>query len=189
MILSARQVAEALGPKFPVQNVDANWPLLWASIDQQHIDSLACEIAVIATVAVETGKFAPVRERGGPGYFKKMYWENQHEAQNLGNLSADDAIRFCGRGFVQITGRKNYEAFGRLLQHDLAARPDDALLPVVAADILACYFADRRIHLAAEQGRWERVRRLVNGGLNDWAEFIGYVTRLQALGTLTVTAE
>lgn len=182
MIFNATHVAQALGPKFPAQNIDANWPLIWASLDHQEIDSAACEIAAIATVAVETGNFAPIRERGGPGYFKKLYWDNQHLAAELGNKSADDAVRFPGRGFVQISGRGNYEYYGKVIHRDLVANPDDALLPVVAADILAVYFRDRRVHVAAQQGRWERVRRLVNGGLNGWADFISYVTRLQSLG-------
>jgi putative chitinase len=187
MIFSSSQVAAALGPKVPAQNIDANWPLVWTALDQYGVDSRACEIAAIATIGVETGAFSPVKERGGPSYFIKLYWENQKKAAELGNKSAEDAVTYRGRGFVQITGRRNYQAYGTLIGRDLIAQPDDALLPVVAAAILATYFRDRRIREAADQGLWERVRRRVNGGLNGWSDFISYVTKLQSLGDPAAT--
>lgn len=178
---SCEQIAAALGPAFRLANIEANWPLISSALHEQGISSRSCEIAAAATTAVETGTFSPCRERGGPAYLIGLYWTNQAKAYELGNLSADDAVRYRGRGDVQITGRANYERYGVKLGLDLVNQPDLALEPAPAARILALYFAERKVHVAAEQGNWERVRRRVNGGLNGWADFKKYVDALSAI--------
>jgi hypothetical protein len=159
-------------------NVAANWPHVLAALDRQGILSRQCAIAAAATIGVETPRFAPIRERGGPAYFVRLYWTDSNEARELGNLSAEDAVAFCGRGFVQITGRANYKHFGEELKLDLVNNPNVALEPEPAAHCLALFFRERGIHLFAAAGNWERVRRRVNGGLNGWADFTRYVQAL-----------
>lgn len=167
-------ISEALGVYGPLENVRANWPLIERAIDQQGIDSLACRIAAIATVAVETGTFSPVRERGGPAYFTKMY----EGRADLGNTEPGDGAKFRGRGYIQITGRLNYTNYGKAIGVDLVANPDLALDPAISAHVLALYFRQRNIPRLAELAKWESVRRRVNGGLNNWARFLEYVSAL-----------
>lgn len=66
----------------------------------------------------------PIKERGGNAYFIKMYWTNQKKAKELGNLSAQDAIDFCGKGKPQLTGRGNYTKMGKILGIPLDKKPD-----------------------------------------------------------------
>lgn len=181
MIFSSEQIAAALGSKFPRANIERNWPLICSALEKLGISSQACEIAAAATMGVETGSFSPIKERGGPAYFVRLYWADKDKARELGNLSAEDAVDFRGRGDVMITGRGNYTHYGQRIGVDLVANPDRALDPEVAAGILAHFFSERRIDKLAVAGDWERVRRRVNGGLNGWADFSGYVTRLAAL--------
>lgn len=56
--------------------------------------------------------------------------------KDLGNIRAGDGPRFKGRGYVQLTGRRNYQVFGRLLFLDLESHPDLASKPEVALKIL-----------------------------------------------------
>lgn len=51
--------------------------------------------------------YAPVIEAGTKEYFIRRYWQNERVRKNLGNLTADDAWRFCGHGLIQLTGRAN----------------------------------------------------------------------------------
>lgn len=177
-------ISAALGAYGPLENVAANWPLIQAAIEKQGIDSIPCRIAAIATVAVETGTFTPVKERGGPAYFTKQY----EGRADLGNTQPGDGALFRGRGYIQITGRANYTNYGHAIGVDLAANPDLALDPAIAAHVLALYFRQRNIFRLAEVARWESVRRRVNGGLNNWARFLEYVTSLSvALNTLPVS--
>jgi Chitinase class I len=177
-------ISQALGVYGPLENVRANWPLIAAAIDKQTIDSLPCRIAAIATVAVETGNFSPIKERGGPAYFTKMY----EGRVDLGNTEPGDGAKFRGRGYIQITGRLNYTNYGKAIGVDLVGNPDLALDPAIAAEILALYFRQRNIPRLAELAKWESVRRRVNGGLNNWARFLEYVTALSlAMNTVPVS--
>lgn len=172
--LSVEIIAAILGPFGPIENVRANWPLVEAAMDARDVYTPLGAVAAIATIAVETGRFSPLRERGGPTYLANLY-ENR---KDLGNVNPGDGARFCGRGFIQITGRWDYAHFGSEIGRDLENNPDLALDPAVAADILALYFHERHIPAYADQQNWEMVRRRVNGGLTGWPRFIDAITKL-----------
>jgi S1-C subfamily serine protease len=46
---------------------------------------------------------------------------------DLGNTQPGDGVRFKGRGYVQITGRNNYNKFGRWLGEDFLTEPRNKL--------------------------------------------------------------
>jgi predicted chitinase len=60
----------------------------------------------------------------------------------------------------------------------LEGNPKLALLPSIAADILALYFRERGVAAAAIAGRWKRTRVLVNGGLNGWKAYADVLSKL-----------
>lgn len=172
-------IAPALG--IPVKNVADVWPAVqgaFARLGVPMTDNLA--VASLATLRVECPPFYPRKEYGTPEYFVRMYWDNPRVRAMLGNRSAEDAVAFCGRGLVQITGRWNYQHFGREIGVDLLADPDRALELDLAARLFAVYFRERHDVAAANAGHWVAVRKLVNGGANDLAGFLAYVQKLQA---------
>jgi predicted chitinase len=177
-------IAAALGSFGPIENVRSNWPLIEGALDRHEISSLPTRIAAIATVAVETGRFAPIRERGGPAYFTKNY-ENRAD---LGNTQVGDGAKFYGRGYIQITGRSNYAEYGREIGVDLIANPDLALDPAIGAEVLALFFRTKNIPRLADARKWEAVRKRVNGGLNGWDRFSAYVETLEKALTIVPTA-
>lgn len=150
-----------------LEDAENNLKLVTESLAKRKILNRNCLVATLATIKVETGGFSPIPEYGGDRYFTESY-ENR---KDLGNTQPGDGVRFKGRGFIQITGRANYEYYGKKLGISLLDNPNLALQADVAAEILAQYFLDRQVPEAANQHDWERVRRLVNGGLNGWDEF------------------
>jgi len=159
----------------PLKAVEDNWPHLLAALDEFGINAPLVQVAVCATISVETaGRFAPINEFGGDAYFTKHY----EGRKDLGNICAGDGAKYHGRGFIQITGRSNYRVVGQALNVDLEGNPDLALGTIVSARTLAWYFASRHVASAASAADWKRVRRLVNGGLNGWLEFQGCVQAL-----------
>lgn len=174
-MLGPEQVAEILSCS--VSDVKTYLPGVLQAFHQRQLLNRPTLIAAIATIGVETGGFQPIHEWGGDDYFTEMY-ENR---EDLGNIYAGDGAHYHGRGFVQITGRANYREYGQKLGCQLEENPDLALDPKIAAEILALYFADRGVDTAAQQDDWEQVRRLVNGGLNGWDEFIHFVKRGQKM--------
>lgn len=172
--LPVELISAILGPYGPIDNVRANWPIVEAALDRRGVYTEFAAVAAISTIAVETGRFAPICERGGPTYLANLY-ENR---KDLGNVNPGDGAKFCGRGFIQITGRVNYAHFASETGKDLEESPGLALDPAIAADILALFFVERHVAPYADQQNWEMVRRRVNGGLTGWPRFIDSVTKL-----------
>lgn len=91
---------------------------------------------MLATTFHETAfTMQPITERGKKSYFSK-YEPETKIGQRLGNTVPGDGFKYRGRGFVQITGRDNYDRFSKILGLDLLNDPDQALDAHVAADIL-----------------------------------------------------
>lgn len=81
----------------------------------------------------------PIKERGGAAYFTKLYdvtGRDPARARKMGNTKPGDGARYCGRGFVQLTWKINYEKAGRKIGVDLVGSPDLAMDPAVAAKIM-----------------------------------------------------
>src|SRR6266568_1974888 len=86
------KICAILGARGPIENVTTNWPLVEAALAKHEILTEACAVAAIATIAVETGCFAPIKERGGPAYFTKLYEENTRAAEILAVYFHDHSI-------------------------------------------------------------------------------------------------
>ena len=147
----------------PRMNVAVSWPALLAALTQEGIASRLVQAGVIATTATEVPRFYPI-----PEYASGTAYEGRAD---MGNTHPGDGVRYKGRGFIQLTGRSNYIAYGHALGLDLEGNPDLALQPIVAARIMAKYFKSRGVAAACEARDWRLVRRKVNGGYNGWNTF------------------
>lgn len=99
----------------------------------------------LATAYLETAHtMQPIKEIGGAAYFTRMYdiaGARPSKARELGNLSPGDGAKYPGRGYVMLTGKKNYTyATQRLhdfgIDVDLVANPDLAMRQDVAAAVM-----------------------------------------------------
>jgi putative chitinase len=169
-------ISAILGPCGPPTNVANNWPLVEAALDARSIYTPLCAVAAIVTISVETPWFRPIKLRARRCYLENLY-ENR---KDLGNDQPGDGVKFLGRGFIPIIGRRSYEYFGKQIGMDLAGNPDLALDPAIAAAILAVSFKDRGVHRSANQQNWEMVRRRMNPAANAWTRFFDAVSKLVA---------
>lgn len=99
----------------------------------------------LATAYHETAHtMQPIHELGGVAYLTRMYDINGQrpaKARELGNLTPGDGARYAGRGYVQLTGKKNYQrATDKLramgIDVDLIANPERAEEPMIAALVM-----------------------------------------------------
>lgn len=91
----------------------------------------------LATMRTECGIELVVRtEMGQHSYFDK-YEPTTKVGKSLGNINPGDGFLYRGRGYVQITGKTNYQHFGHLLNLDLVNEPDLALIPKNSYDIMS----------------------------------------------------
>lgn len=167
------------------------WPTIVAALAAEGIDDEPTLTAAAATLKAELGgQLKPVAERynGDPyTYFESRYGSHTAVGKKLGNTAPGDGYRYRGRGFIQLTGKSNYDRMSRRIGVDLLGDPDAALTPLNAARIFAAYFRDAGVAQAARAGDWTRVRKLVNGGLNGWDVFKGVVDGLLAKAKSLVT--
>jgi hypothetical protein len=171
-----------------------NWDLIEAELASHKITDKFNLAGVAATVHVETGgSFLPLKEIGGNAYFVRMYYNNVGVRKSLENLSPQDAIDYCGKGYIQITGKHNYEKAGGALNLPLLSQPNLAMQPDIAARILAWYWRTHGCDVRCREisqlpagkrdgaNGWQRVRRAVNGGLNGWNDFHEVLGKLEVL--------
>ncbi len=171
--LSPHEIAKAVGA--PTSDVAKRWPVIDQALQEEGMTDARTRIAAVATVVTEVGPgFRPIQEYGGGAYFTQMY----EGRSDLGNTRPGDGARYHGRGYIQLTGRANYRAYGRRLGVDLEGRPDMALRPEIGARVLADYFKSHGVDDHARHGQWRDVRRAVNGGYNGWPTYKRVVSSL-----------
>jgi putative chitinase len=80
-----------------------------------------------------------------------------------GDVASGDGFRFRGRGFMQVTGRGNYRAIGKITGQPLEEKPEMLGEPDPAAQAAAIYWRERGINKAADADDVSTVTLLVNG--------------------------
>lgn len=174
-----------LFPATKPANISRYLPYVLASLGAAGLVDTPMILAALATIRAESEGFLPISE------FQSQFNTDAGQAPfsryegraSLGNIQRGDGAKFRGRGFVQLTGRDNYERFGKEIGVDLANNPDLANAPEVAAVLLAQFLgacADRmRTALAANDYR--AARKLVNGGSHGLDRFKDVFDKAQAL--------
>lgn len=106
----------------------------------------------------------PTLEDALPFAHEPRLLANQVYGGRLGNVHPDDGWRFIGRGFLQLTGRSNYERIGEALGIDLVQNPDFALLPEYSLKIAGQVWRSAGCHVHADADDILKVTRAINGG-------------------------
>ena len=120
---------------------------------------------LLATAWHETAfTVQPIVERGSRRYFDK-YEPSTRIGRELGNTRSGDGYLYRGRGYVQITGRRNYLRASQELENDFISYPDSALNPALAAKILVSgctegWFTGKKL---SDYPDYVSMRRVVNG--------------------------
>lgn len=127
--------------------------------------------AFIAQTAHESGSFHYLKElASGKDY------DTGRKAVMLGNTPEPDGdgMKYKGRGYIQITGRANYEGFQRWLggAPDVVSNPEMVERPHLAMLASIYFWKTRNCSKYALNGDFKTLTKIINGGLN------GYDSRL-----------
>jgi putative chitinase len=125
-------------PKPVANNPKVEILLKWA---KQFIKDPAELAAFMGQCAHESDNFNTMTEYGTPERFAKKYdiQYNPAKAKQLGNDKPGDGIKYRGRGYIQLTGKYNYEKAGawvsKFINHpvDFVKNPDIVATPTAAA--------------------------------------------------------
>ena len=92
-----------------------------------------------------------------------------------GNEDTKEGYKFRGRGYIQLTGKDNYAAFGKSIGEDTVSNPDlvSSKYPLASA---AWFFSKNGLNSLSDKGADEttikEVTRKVNGGYNGLVDRI-----------------
>jgi putative chitinase len=161
----------------------------------------------LAQAGHESGGFKAVNEnlnygaKGLRGIFGKyfptdakaaLYERKPEKIANLvyggrmgnGPEASGEGYKFRGRGYIQLTGKDNYVAFGKAINEDLTATPDlvATKYPLASA---AWFFHKNGLHKIADEGANEvtvtKVTKRVNGGTIGLADRLKHFNEYYAL--------
>jgi predicted chitinase len=113
---------------------------------------------------------AGIPYRGKPCERAINYYRSSQGKRNYFDLGVDkNNMPYFGRGLIQLTGKSNYDKYGKLIGVDLVNDGDKALEPKNSYRIASEYLkAKTWKHLA--NGDLTRARKSVNGGTKALAE-------------------
>ena len=174
-------------PQTPRVNIQFHLPFVLKSLLDAELADKSMVLMALGTIRAETASFEPISEfespfntdPGGPPFGR---YDNR---QDLGNQGPPDGALFKGRGFVQLTGRANYQQIGAAIGmgDQLVQNPDLANDPDIAAKILSAFLQSKedRIRQALQANDLAEARKLVNGGSHGLADFTDAFQRGQGL--------
>jgi putative chitinase len=114
-------------------------------------------------------KYFPTLESALPYERKPEKIANKVYGGRMGNgpESSGDGSKFCGRGYIQLTGKDNYTAFGKSIGEDICANPQ-VVAEKYALLSAAWFFNKNKLHIMADGGASDAVvtsiTKRVNGG-------------------------
>jgi peptidoglycan L-alanyl-D-glutamate endopeptidase CwlK len=169
------QAVSRMFPFTPIGNIKTNLPPTLDGLAAFELVDKPMVLTALATIRAETESFEPVAEARSrfntspSGHAFDLY----DKRRDIGNKGAPDGERFRGRGYVQLTGRANYERYAKVLGVKLADKPDLACEPDIAGRILAAFLKDKEriIKQALIEGDLRAARRAVNGGSHGLDRF------------------
>ena len=177
---------------------DAVIAMIPAVAQKFQIDSALRLAHFLAQCGHESGGFRLTKEnlnysaKGLMGIFKKYFpteaLANQYARQpekiankvyggRMGNgtEASGDGAKFCGRGYIQLTGKDNYTAFGKSIGEDVCANPQ-VVAEKYALLSAAWFFNKNGLHKMADGGATDTVvtsiTKRVNGGTIGLADRI-----------------
>ena len=84
-----------------------------------------------------------------------------------GNEASGDGWRYRGRGFIQLTGKANYQSYKKDSGIDVVSNPDEvAQNPTVVVDAAGWYWDKNDLNRYADKDDIRNITRRINGGLN-----------------------
>ena len=145
------EIVSKMFPSTPVRNIQVNLPFVLASLVASALADKPMVLMALATIRAETEGFVPISEgksryNTSPNGHPFDLYDNR---KDLGNRGAPDGDRFKGRGFIQLTGRANYNQHGQAigLGNGLIANPDQANDPTIAAHLLASFIKSKEVKI------------------------------------------
>jgi putative chitinase len=186
-LISPTLVKSIFSPATPLANIKTHLPSVLAGLRDKGLLDREMVLMALATIRAETEGFVPINEFVSKYNTDKTPFDKYEPGTNvgkiLGNTQPGDGARFRGRGFVQLTGRYNYNQIGAQISANLIVTPALANDSTLAGLILAQFLLNKQdiIRAALSSGDLKAARKAVNGGTHGFDRFEDTYTRGDAL--------
>jgi len=154
------------------QTIEIYQPALCSEMARNEINTPRRIAHFLAQIGHESGAFR---------YSEEIASGQAYEGRrDLGNTQPGDGKRFKGRGLIQLTGRRNYQDFGKFvgmnLLTDEGARSGgkNSKLAVLAA---IWFWNTRKLNQLADADDVVKITKRINGGINDLQDRRDYLVR------------
>jgi putative chitinase len=164
-------------PFTPQPSIETNLPFVLTALENEKLTDKTMVLVAFSTIRAEAECFEPISElisrfNTSPGGRPFDLYDYRRD---LGNKGPPDGEKFRGRGFIQLTGRINYEQYGEAIGfgNELVDNPEIANEVRVAAQLLAAFLKDKeeRIRDAVRNDDLKTTRQLINGGSHGLDRF------------------
>lgn len=128
------------------------------------------------------GKYFPTLEKANQYERKPEKIANIVYGNRMGNgpENSGDGWKYRGRGYIQLTGKSNYQLFDAVVSENIVSNPDlvSTKYPLLSA---AWFFHRNGLHKIADEGSTSavvtKITRRVNGGTNGLADRLNYFNK------------
>jgi putative chitinase len=114
-------------------------------------------------------KYFPTEAAAAPYARQPQKIASKVYGNRMGNgpESSGEGYKFRGRGYIQLTGKENYTAFGKSIGEDIVSNPD-VVASKYALLSAAWFFSKNGLHRMADEGASDlvvtKITKRVNGG-------------------------
>lgn len=179
--MTPNDLAAATGAR--IDRAAENLPWIAVAMDSYAINTSVRQAAFLAQIGHESGGLHWICEIWGPTATQARY----EVRQDLGNNQPGDGYRYRGRGWIQITGRDNYQKatvrlrarFGVDQVPDFEAVPEEIATARWAALTAADFWHANGCNELADAGSFERITHVINGGLNGYPDRLALWAKAQ----------
>lgn len=117
-------------------------------------------------------------ESGGLRYTKEIASGKAYEGRkDLGNVIKGDGERYKGRGYLQITGRKNYTALQKDTGIPCVEHPEILEQPKYAILSALWYWRKNNLHIYADKDAFTALSKRINGGTNGLGDRLAWLKK------------
>lgn len=181
-------------------DIDKYYGPLVKAMDRFEINNKRRIAAFLANLAHESGSLRLVEENLNysarrlmqvfPRHFRgRNVWAYNYHPEMIANVvyssrmgngdsRSGDGWRYRGRGFIQLTGKANYEAAGKALGVDLVKDPDWVKTPDGAALTAAWFWHSHGLNELADADNLRGITLKINGGLNGQDERLAFYRKI-----------
>lgn len=138
--------------------IDAIGPIMTTTLREYAINTDLRAAHFAAQICHESFGFTQTEESASGAAYEGR--------EDLHNTEKGDGIRFKGRGLIQLTGRGNYESYGKALNLDLIKEPTLAADPVTSLTIACEFWIRNKLNSHADTDDILAISKIINTGHN-----------------------